>query len=198
MNNQHPIRKQLERDHYNMLRLWHAVRECLELVGWDYPTCQELVAEALEYAHHYPEQWHHPLEEALFDLLSERSGSCREMAEHVAAEHRSMDLLTQELTDLCRRASAFEGLQAGAASEIRTRLLSFIDLQIKHIDRENQLLYPLLELYVSAQDWRLFEVSWDAKPLCGTQQWRQHQRALEYALMLADSICYTHGLAEAS
>lgn len=112
--------------------------------------------EQLESMTHYltefPEKLHHPKEdEYLFDALLMRSPHARDIVAEVQDEHR----LGGELLDRCVSAMGrFRSSRSVADQQLFIKTVrEFIDLQWRHMNREEQVLMPMAAQFLKRDDW---------------------------------------------
>ena len=104
------------------------------------------------YLAEFPEKLHHPKEdEYLFDALLMRSPHARDIISEVQDEHR----LGGELLDRCVSAM---GRFRSSRSVVDQQLFikstrEFIDLQWRHMNREEQVLMPMAAQFLKRDDW---------------------------------------------
>jgi len=106
------------------------------------------------YIQEYPEQTHHPLEDAVFSIFINRGGEEARIARALIKDHTELEVITQKL-----RAS-LELLEIGDASEkdnLMHKLSIFLSRQRKHLYAEEMRIYPLINRVVKKQDWEKIE-----------------------------------------
>lgn len=102
------------------------------------------------YIQEYPEQAHHPLEDAVFAILLKQGGEAARLARTLIKDHTELEAITRRL-----RASLERITESGDsdAEELKARLLKFISRQRQHLYMEEMKIYPLLRTRVSDQEW---------------------------------------------
>lgn len=143
--------EQLVADHSNLQRILELLRH--EIHGRSH--CSELDAElplildVLDYIKAYPETFHHPLEEAAFDLLTAKSLIDPSVLKPIRDQHLQLEQFTDRLH--------LRFLQLANGLEEDTTLIDdlslFIDLQEEHIESENRHIMPALQHKISEGDW---------------------------------------------
>lgn len=148
----HPLIKTLQQDHANIHKLLTCVQremEWLESGKEDRAFNINLIVEVLEYLKTYPEQWHHPLEDALVQKLHERVPDLAREVDWLMAEHKSLERQTKVAQQVYAQI-------AGGDMIPRERLIEetrgFVHGQLAHLHRENARLFPLLIKHLSEQD----------------------------------------------
>lgn len=102
------------------------------------------------YIQEYPEQAHHPLEDAVFSLLLRRGGEEGRLARELIKDHTELELITRALRD------SLELITRGIACDsdlLKARLADFISRQRRHLHAEEMRVYPLLKTLVTDQEW---------------------------------------------
>lgn len=147
------IYRQLCRDHRDMQQLLDTFEQLLDdLARRDRdPNTLSLILDALDYISVYPNQWHHPVEDIAFSRLLDKAPQFRNRVNAVCAEHRRIDDASRHMNRL------FYTVANDAAVERECLFGSaqaYLQLQRDHIEGENRDLFPLLEQYLDASDWR--------------------------------------------
>ncbi|MDJ0944422.1 MAG: hemerythrin domain-containing protein [Kiloniellales bacterium] len=109
----------------------------------------EILFTILDYIEGFPETFHHPKEDHLFEAVSGRSADAAELVEHLRSQHvESIDLLTKlraALDSYRRDLAAFPGL--------RDRVGAYVDFQYAHMRSEESELLPIAAEVLQEQDW---------------------------------------------
>ena len=109
----------------------------------------------MEYIRFYPERWHHPTEDRIFEMILSKRPAESEFIIQVLMEHQQLMQLTRYMTQL------FDAVANGCVvpvSELTRTTREFIQRQSSHIDRENEMVYPLMEQYLEPADWLRLEM----------------------------------------
>ncbi|MCW8194302.1 hypothetical protein F6455_05855 [Proteobacteria bacterium 005FR1] len=148
----HPAQSQLFADHHNFLRLLR----CLEAEVSYYEFHQSwrahisVILDIFDYVQFYPEQYHHPLEDEVFDLLLDKGvGDARELWA-MKSEHKELEALTHRASNLFNMVANDNPVPADLLVTV-TR--EFLIKQLEHINRENRHVYPLMAEHVSDAEW---------------------------------------------
>ena len=136
------ILDKLRRDHTNLKRLLNLLSQELDAFFAGDEANFDLKIELLDYIEHYAEQVHHPTEDLLYAAV----------LPHIQGGETLQQRLSQEHQDLVGAAHRFretlEGIVQGAVmtrEEVETRGREFVALQRKHLDLEDNEVFPLLE-----------------------------------------------------
>lgn len=109
-----------------------------------YPIMRSIIV----YIQEYPEQAHHPLEDALFSLLFKRVDNSK-LIQDLISDHTELEVITRKLRQ------SLEVLQEGVLPmQAFTKDLSmFLTRQRRHVYIEEMEVYPLITQYITDEDW---------------------------------------------
>ena len=150
----HPTHKQLHMDHFNVLRLLRTLEleiACYE-AGEERAARLAVILDIFDYVQVYPEQWHHPIEEELFEILLCKQVENSALIWGVRAEHKALEQLTRHASELF---TAVANDTVIPIQKLTENAREFIARQLDHINQENCLLYPLFEKYISETEWNV-------------------------------------------
>jgi len=106
----------------------------------------------LDYIVEFPDRWHHPKEsQFLFKALRQRDSSAGALIDALEREHREGDRL---ITDLKNKLAAFENREDRALPAFAEAVEAYARMQWEHIRKEEDMLLPLAQRSLSADDWR--------------------------------------------
>lgn len=112
----------------------------------DYP----LLARLFHYLTRQPEEWHHRVEDRLFERLAERQLLSRETLDVLSEEHRRIETYGRELE------TAFRQMEDDPANEASTNLLNlalaFSELYHHHLHTENRHVFSSIAQHVQVDD----------------------------------------------
>ncbi|MGA8001081.1 MAG: hemerythrin domain-containing protein [Pseudolabrys sp.] len=137
-------------EHRNIEKLLHVLEQELDVFDRTESPDYEILRTIVEYFQDYPESYHHPKEDIVFEKLKLRDPSAVARIGDVEAEHQ---LETQRLR---RFAQAINDILAGREYPRRSFhnvVRDFIDHQRQHMHKEEQLLYPAAIKGLRAEDW---------------------------------------------
>lgn len=146
------IYRKLCDDHKHMQNLLDVFELLLDELGQQErdPATLGMILDALDYFSVYPDQWHHPVEDLVFERLLGKPVDIRDVVEKVTAEHKAIAEATRNMNRL------FYAVANDAAVE-RQQLFStareYISLQRAHMKKENEILLPLVDRYLTNIDW---------------------------------------------
>ncbi len=140
----------LLREHQNIEKLLLVLEEELKAFDHGEPPDYEILQTIVEYFQDYPEHYHHPKEDIVFDKLKVRDPALARRIGNVKAEHQTEGNRLREF------ARAVEDILAGREFLRQT----FHDLardliahQREHMDKEERLLFPAAVKALRQADW---------------------------------------------
>lgn len=110
----------------------------------------DLVRLILRYMSEYPDRFHHPKEEALFDLAQGRSADFAAAAAMIRHDHDEIPAATRRLAEM------MEGLELGRDMHrdmVLGALRLYVRRQREHMERETADVFPLLTVLLTPEDW---------------------------------------------
>jgi hemerythrin-like domain-containing protein len=120
----------------------------------------QVLRSMLRYIDEYPEKLHHPKEDQyLFARLVARAPDTKAFVEELQAEHKEGTRLIRELE---RALLFFEEDWPGGAREFLAAADAYADFHWKHMRKEEQLLLPLAQHHLTAEDWKAIDAAFAA------------------------------------
>lgn len=179
----HPIEKQLHQDHYHISRLLRCLQRNLDTYETQNAWAEHLslILESLDYIKVYPERWHHPVEDKIFAYIAKNYPQHAQLVAALHAEHKGLEALTKELNAMFE---AIANDTVVSRDELSSLTRDFLQRQITHIDRENEMVYPLLSNCLNADDWAVLEVEIDEAhdPLFGNSLKKEYRELHNYVM----------------
>jgi hemerythrin-like domain-containing protein len=113
-----------------------------------------LLGMVLDYIEAFPNRFHHPKEELLFEMIDQRSATASAVLDELRAEHERVNDLAATLRDLLSRSRASEpqSLSAFAAA-----VATYTEFHWQHMRKEEDVVLPLAERRLQAGDWQAIE-----------------------------------------
>ena len=148
----HPYQSQLYADHYNFLRLLNFLESeiaCYETDSGRYARLA-VVLDIFDYVQAYPERWHHPIEDAAFELLLSKQVPDSEQILALKSEHKQLEEITRKASQLF---SSVANDVVVPVDELLNVTRKFIRRQRAHMDMENKVVYPLFDDHISVAEW---------------------------------------------
>lgn len=169
------IVEQLHQDHRQLVRvLYHLDQEIKSLSGLGRTgTRIEKILDILDYIQMYPEIWHHPTEDVIYELLLQKAIPEPQQLADCIEEHGILELLTENLH------SYLDQLAAGKTS-VKPRLIKaageYVKRQLDHMEHEQHTLFPLMEQHLDHEDWQLIKERLNSRyPQVDTLQLQRYQ-----------------------
>lgn len=158
---------QLRQDHVNFSRLLDLLYSQLDLIHEGQTADFELMQDMMGYMTHYPDRFHHPLEDLVFAKLREHSAVADSALQILEKEHKGLaDKGEQFLNSL---KSVVDGaLTRRDTLEAQGR--DYVAFLRFHMDREEGEVFPLAEKLLSQADWTHIgsEMALQEDPLFGS------------------------------
>ena len=141
---------QLRLDHINYARLLNLLEvDILALESGeqaDYLRMKDI----MKYMINYPDAFHHPCEEILFDKLYDLGREDAATVKQLGSEHAILAELGQKVADLLDKATAGHIV---SKEEIVKAASEYKDLLRTHLVTEERKIFPLIESSLSPADW---------------------------------------------
>ena len=150
------IIQQLQADHRQLVRiLYHLEREVKAYGGFVGGKGKlEKILDILDYIQVYPEIWHHPSEDIIYDVLTKKDAAAAAAVADILAEHEVLELLTENLLDYINQlATADSDNIHGIRMRFIKSTYDFVNRQLHHMEREQQQLFPLIDDCLGHDDW---------------------------------------------
>ena len=100
------------------------------------------------YIQEYPEQAHHPLEDAIFSILLEYEKDTK-LVRKLIVDHTELEVLTRKLRE------PLDPFNSGIVTKnkFKRQLTKFLFRQRRHLYIEEIEIYPLMQLLLTKKDW---------------------------------------------
>ena len=134
----------------------------------------QLIKDIVEYIMNYPDLYHHPREDLVFELLRHKDKEIGPVIDHLLGEHK---VLTEAAINL---SGMFGNIKANDKKQIRMlsdMLQKYINLSRSHMGIEESKLFPRAKQALTGEDWADIEKGIDFKddPLFGKVIYKQYQ-----------------------
>ena len=137
-------------DHRNIKILLHVLEQELDVFDHSDQPDYEILQAIIEYFQDYPESYHHPKEDLVFEKLKLRDPDAATHIDDVETEHQA------ETKRLHRFAQAVADILAGREyprQSFHNVVYEFIKHQRQHMHREERLLFPAAVKALQLDDW---------------------------------------------
>jgi acetyl esterase/lipase/hemerythrin-like domain-containing protein len=108
-----------------------------------------LMLDIVDYLTHYPDQFHHPREDLLFDMLQRRDKGFRKQLQRLNREHETLSSYNQQLFEELGGIAAGRRLEQ---SELQASLARYVAGYRKHMEFESREIFPRAKGKLSAAD----------------------------------------------
>lgn len=140
----------LREDHANILHLLQALEHQVAAFRTKGELDQDIVGGIAEYFLSYPDRYHHPKEDAIFRKIAGKDSKRAAELDGLLSEHAEISRLAQRFAETVRYI-----LQEAVVPKSRLveEAVEFIELQRRHLEREERDFFPLAEEVLTAEDW---------------------------------------------
>ena len=139
----------LHEDHRNLNKLLMLLETNLVALQSDNDPNYPLMADIIEYVYSYPDVFHHPREDLLYQRAMERDPSVSEEIAPMLQHHSELMKCTHGLRDTL---NAVLNDALVDKTHLRDEIRDFIDLQRAHILLEESRIYPHIERLLTLDD----------------------------------------------
>ena len=152
----HKIHHRLNTDHYHMQQLLDCFNHEIDCYGFDSKRSADLdiILNTLDYIQTYPEKWHHPTEDIIYNKLLKKQIKESTLIEQLQHEHQEIYQTTENIKEM------FDNVVEDciiSADKLLTYSRNYIQLQRQHLDKENEYIYPLMDTVFSEDEWHEIE-----------------------------------------
>jgi len=145
--------EQLEQDHQRILRMMYLLsKEVNQITGLNKGTANcDRILDILDYIQVYPEVWHHPTEDVLFQQLLTKDQLNSSAVQKLLNEHPRLEALSTQLALIYS-----EFREADIRPSLRVLQLSrhYCSKQIAHIHDERNI-FDAISARFNEQDWQI-------------------------------------------
>lgn len=137
-------------EHRNIKKLLHVLEQELNVFDHSDQPDYEILRAIIEYFQDYPESYHHPKEDMVFEKLKLRDPALAKRVGDVEEEHR---VETERLQQFAR---AVDDVLAGREylrKAFHDVVQDFIKHQREHMDKEELMLFPAAVKALQPEDW---------------------------------------------
>ena len=165
-------------DHRHITRLLNCLDK--EVAGYregnDHSPKLDVILDALDYLHNYPDSFHHPLESRLIARLRPRITSMedKEILELIEEQHQQIHGLT---TTLLERFQNISTDHVVPISPLLADYQRYADLQREHMKTENLHMIPAMQRLLTSDDLNLVHdaLQENPDPLFGAHIWESYE-----------------------
>ena len=161
------IMDDLHQEHLHLTRVFNILEEQVNIMANEGDPDLFLMVDIVNYVQHYPDLVHHPKEDKVYDLFSSRSKEGADIVKQLQDEHKFLPTLTNEVHDML--VGAANSVLFVSREELFSKIQHFLETERKHMNLEEDTLFPLIKTVLSEEDWDSLELSalMKADPLFG-------------------------------
>ena len=142
--------QQLHTDHINASRLLTILQQQLIRLVEGEETDFGLMIDIMTYLTQYPDLYHHPKEDLIFEQWQKRDASISSLVDELAVEHKSIIRSGIHLLELLRGVTVDVLQRRNELIETGGRYLAH---QREHMSREESELFPQIKRTLHREDW---------------------------------------------
>ncbi len=157
----HKIMAELHQDHKNLTKVMNVMEQQAESLLEGEDLNLSILLDAANYIQHYPDLIHHPRENQVFEVFMKRSDDAADVVEQLLGEHHELPSATvkfQTMLDGVVNGSLFVDRQ-----ELVDDIMRFIEIERKHMDLEEGMLFPIINKTLTEKDWEEVDSRMDEK-----------------------------------
>ncbi len=168
---------QLQEDHINVTRLLNLLEREINAIRGGKAN-YEIMQDVMHYMTHYPDLFHHPKEDLVFQHLMQRDRNIRDVLEQLLSEHQ--DLIDSGRTFL-QALSQIDGDIKGLEADIEESGRHYVEDLRRHMAIEDGKIFPLARLMLTERDWAAIdeEMGQFEDPLFGRAIGDEYRRLFE-------------------
>lgn len=151
----HRIMVELHKDHIHLSRLLKMLIRHVIVLQNDGDPDFEMMIDIVEYVRHYSDFHHHPKEDQVYKVFKGSSDKATHIIDGLLDEHEKIPGVTIAFQQLLN--GALNGSIIIDRDELSEKITNFIDIQMNHLNLEEQTLYPLINKYMTDNDWAKVE-----------------------------------------
>jgi hemerythrin-like domain-containing protein len=171
--------RQLNKDHINIARLLDILEGQLNVLSEGGNPDYVLMTDIMQYMTNYPDLFHHPKEDVLFNRMAERDAGAVAALQDLQDKHvvlaelgaRFSESLRAVLSEFMAERETFEGQGREYIATLR-----------QHMDVEEGKVFPAAGKLLNEEDWRVIDSGVDAMedPLFGTVVQDEYRALFDY------------------
>ncbi|WP_426415639.1 hemerythrin domain-containing protein [Aestuariirhabdus sp. LZHN29] len=174
--------KRLIEDHKHLSRVLSCLqREMYGFSGGEDPPDMGVILDAMDYIQNYPEAFHHPLEDRIYEQMASHISDPEllEMLERIKIQHSQLKELTRRLQNDFH---AVANDQILPVDRLLTDFRAYDELLVEHMACENEHLIPAIEQYLGPAELEQITAELETRPdpMFGGQLLAQYEDLYNY------------------
>jgi hemerythrin-like domain-containing protein len=150
MQPENDILNVLHQDHQNISSLLDLFEKQITILQAGDAPDYNLMEDIMHYMGHYPDAFHHPREEEIFNKVKNNRADIDNIIGRLSVEHIKMAELGEAIANVLSEITSGSIVPIAAISELSRE---YLDLMRNHINCEEGELFPLVSEVLSQQDW---------------------------------------------
>lgn len=138
----------LHQEHIHISKLMNVLEEQVRLLQENGHADMRLIVEIAEYSMNYPDLYHHPKEDLIFELLRRKDDEIVPVIDQLISEHKTMAEMAITLSGLLSNSLTRESLEL-----LVEQLQKYIGLIRTHMNVEENILFPRAKQLLTDDDW---------------------------------------------
>ncbi len=142
---------ELHQDHIHLSRLLKMLDRHVKVLQNDGDPDFMMMIDIVEYIRNYSDFYHHPKEDHVYKVYKSSVNEGSHIVDGLLNEHQQIPKVTvafQQLLD-----GALNGSIIISRAELSERISNFIDIQMNHLNVEEEKLFPLINKTMTSGDW---------------------------------------------
>ena len=172
----------LQQDHKNIYRLLGLLEKQVDHIAAGEYTDYQVIADIMHYFVNYPDVYHHPHEDILFNAVKKKKINTANLIDEIVTEHQSM---AEESATIYDEMKHIQGNAIFSRDEIVQRLRDYIAHYHAHIEKEETGLFALAKTALEDEDWQEInnEIGNTDDPLFGKIRDQEYQELYKLILL---------------
>lgn len=164
----------LNQEHKNLVRILDVLEAQLDIYHQGGVPDFDLIGDIVHYSLSFPERYHHPKEDLIFERIEEKGARGRELAADLLEDHKKGEELTRRLAEVLGNIAQDAEVPRDRFEDLARR---FLDFNRRHMAKEEDHFFPLAEKLLSDADWAAIDarVSAEDDPLFGDKIDQRYQ-----------------------
>ncbi len=173
------VMEELHRDHVHFARLLPILEEELDVLHAAGSPDYQLALDIMHYMTQYPDLFHHPREDVVFERMLLRDPSLSGVLGELLRDHQRLAKIGSDFHDIL--AGVLEGAIM-SREELDRRGRDYLNAMNSHMDVEEGEVFPLAEKLLDDRDWAAVEDAMGRRedPLFGTLVEARYEDLFEY------------------
>jgi hemerythrin-like domain-containing protein len=165
--------EKLHQEHVHISRLLDLLEKQVLLLEGSEQADTQLLTDIVEYIMNYPDLYHHPQEDLVFELLRHKDDEIIPIIDRLISEHKIMTERAITLSELLGDLKKEEKSQ-----QLIKLLREYIDLSRNHVNIEEETIFPRAKQILTDDDWTEIDTGFTSQgdPLFGEVLHKQYKK----------------------